>query len=494
MSDEERGKELDTVDSGFTARVPSVRRVPGITIVTHPNAERVGHRAIALPLLLGEELELSRVHPEFADRDGRPRGPLETTRVSRKPVVLRALGDGVAIDPGETEGVIVGGAPLEGPVRLSGAQLERGVLVELGRRVSVLLVWMEPAGRPVAAHGMIGVSESLDEVRRGVDDGAAHDDPVLITGESGTGKELVARAIHAASARASGPFVAINMATLVPSMAPSELFGHIKGAFTGAAEDRPGLFRRAQGGTLFLDEIGDVGVEVQSMLLRALEAREVTPVGASMPRPIDVRILAATDRDLEDAMASGSFRGPLFHRLGAERIALRPLRERLEDIVPILLSFAPELELRAEHARVLLAHRWPGNARELRNIGRWLATGSESRRQPGALAERLGVDTAPVVPLEAAPSGDLTDDALVQALHEHGYAIGRTARALNVSKNYLYKRMADCPQVRRARDVTPAEIEAASDACGGDVQEMARTLRVSSRGLSLRMTELGMDR
>ena len=190
----------------------------------------------------------------------------------------------------------------------------------------------------------------------------------LITGETGTGKELVARAIHAHGLRRDKPFVAVNCAAIPAELMESELFGHKRGAFTGAIVDRGGAFRDAAGGTLFLDEIGDMDTALQSKILRALQEREVTPVGGK-PTPVDVRVIAATHRDLRTLVRDGRFREDLFYRLHVVPIELPPLRERLADIVPLAESFLGRAgkRLAADAAARLLTHSWPGNVRELKN-------------------------------------------------------------------------------------------------------------------------------
>lgn len=207
---------------------------------------------------------------------------------------------------------------------------------------------------------------------------AGFDVPVLILGETGTGKELFAEAIHAASPRKHAPFVAINCGALSPELASSELFGHVKGAFTGATSARKGHFRSAEGGTLFLDEIGDLPADTQVRLLRALQSKEVTPVGASKSEPINVRILAATHRDLMTDVASGRFREDLFHRLAVGILRLPPLRDRPGDVEMLLDEFLQQFnreaadrpegeqkELTPQARQTLLRHAWPGNVREL---------------------------------------------------------------------------------------------------------------------------------
>jgi two-component system NtrC family response regulator len=199
---------------------------------------------------------------------------------------------------------------------------------------------------------------------------ADSDATVLITGETGTGKEVVARALHRHGRRAAHAFVAVNCAAIPGELLESQLFGHTRGAFTGAVADRAGSFREADKGTLFLDEIGDMSLPLQAKLLRVLQDKMVTPLGGK-PVSVDVRILAATHRDLAQAVREGRFREDLFYRLGVVPVALPPLRERLADILPLAEHFltlaGAQKRLSAEAAARLLAHPWPGNVRELRN-------------------------------------------------------------------------------------------------------------------------------
>jgi len=234
----------------------------------------------------------------------------------------------------------------------------------------------EVARRTVPGDRLVGKSPALLDIFKTVGRLAGRDVSVLVTGESGTGKELVARAIHAASPRAAAPFVAVNTAAIPRDLLESELFGHEKGAFTGAVEARVGRFREASGGTLFLDEIGDMPVDLQAKLLRVLQSSEVTPVGGRRSETVDVRILAATHRDLDTATAAGEFREDLLYRLRVVPLHIPPLRERPEDIPTLADHFvgryAEELgtgpRMLAEASLEKLgAHPWPGNVRELEN-------------------------------------------------------------------------------------------------------------------------------
>jgi two-component system nitrogen regulation response regulator GlnG len=234
----------------------------------------------------------------------------------------------------------------------------------------------EVRGRSVPGERLVGRSPDMIEVFKTIGRVARSDVAVLITGESGTGKELIANAIHDASARAERPLVTVNAAAIPRELLESELFGHERGAFTGAVEARPGRFREAEGGTLFLDEIGDMPLELQAKLLRVLQSGEVTSVGGGRPERVDVRILAATHRDLETAVATGRFREDLLYRLRVVPIHVPPLRERREDVGVLaehfIQRYAEELtgephflsDAALEH---LSAHEWPGNVRELEN-------------------------------------------------------------------------------------------------------------------------------
>ena len=224
--------------------------------------------------------------------------------------------------------------------------------------------------------GLLGDSAPMKRVHDLISRIAPSGASVLVAGETGTGKELVARAIHAASPRADGPFVAINCAAVPPALLESELFGHAKGSFTDAKTARQGLFVQADGGTLFLDEIGEMPVEMQAKLLRALQERSVRPVGANEEVPFDVRILSATHRNLEEAVAAGQFRQDLFYRINVVTVELPPLRDRHQDILTLAEQFLrtfsmsmdrPAPSMPPEVAERLLSYDWPGNVRELEN-------------------------------------------------------------------------------------------------------------------------------
>ncbi len=259
-----------------------------------------------------------------------------------------------------------------------------------------------PTGDTEVFAGMVGVAPSMRHVFRTIEKVAAHKASVLITGESGTGKELVARAIHDLSPRASKPFVAINCGAIPETLLESELFGYVRGAFTDAVRDKTGLFEQATGGTLFLDEIGELSPALQVKLLRALQEEEIRRVGANATTKIDVRVIAATLRDLAVAIARGSFREDLFYRLNVLPLALPPLRERAEDVPALVEHFLQRYASKhylaggcaqavsATAMKLLCAHPWPGNIRELENtIERALVLCDGEVIEPEMLEDKL---------------------------------------------------------------------------------------------------------
>ncbi len=232
------------------------------------------------------------------------------------------------------------------------------------------------------AFGMAPVMRHLFATLSGA---AAADITVLLEGESGVGKDVLARAIHTTSARRDAPFVVVDCGTIPPNLIESELFGHVRGAFTGATEDRRGVFEEANGGTLFLDEIGELPLDMQPKLLRALESREIRPVGGKKTKKIDVRIVAATNKKLAEASRKGDFREDLYYRIAVARVTVPPLRDRPEDIIPLATRFLrlarndATLEVPPDLAAMLSEYSFPGNVRELRNIvERWAVLGDSA--------------------------------------------------------------------------------------------------------------------
>ncbi|HKW57512.1 MAG TPA: sigma-54 dependent transcriptional regulator [Candidatus Acidoferrum sp.] len=300
--------------------------------------------------------------------------------------------------------------------------------------------------------GLIGVSAKMQRVYKMMEKVSQHEYPVLILGESGTGKELVARSIHYSGPRKDRPFSPVDCSSIVPTLIESELFGYVKGAFTGAMQSKQGLLEAAQGGTLFLDEIGDMPVDLQAKLLRALQEREIKPVGSTERRQINIRIIAATNRDLDAAIRSGSFRQDLFFRLNVVQIKLPPLRERKSDIQLLVTSFlekfsdphGPPRTISEDAMRRLIAYDWPGNVRELENaIERAVAMGSGPIVHVGDLPSNLHFPSGERVPEkdELLPMEELERRAILRTLRETGGDKLAAARMLGIGKTTLYRKL-----------------------------------------------------
>lgn len=300
--------------------------------------------------------------------------------------------------------------------------------------------------------GLIGASPKMQRVYKLIEKVSQHRYPVLILGESGTGKELVARSIHFLGQRRNKPFSPVDCSSLTPTLVESELFGYVKGAFTGAHQTRAGLFESADGGTVFLDEIGDLPVDLQAKLLRVLQEREVRPVGSTERVPVDVRIIAATHRDLEAAVRSGGFRQDLFFRLNVLQIKMPPLRDRKSDIPLLVASFLekfsdpqrPVRTISEDAMRRLMAYDWPGNVRELENaVERAVAMGSGPIVHIGDLPSNLQykAEEKPLEVDEVLPLEDLERRAIFRALRETGGDKLAAARLLRIGKTTLYRKL-----------------------------------------------------
>ncbi|NIP68389.1 MAG: AAA domain-containing protein [Planctomycetales bacterium] len=307
---------------------------------------------------------------------------------------------------------------------------------------------------------IIGTSKWSDEVRAQVGQVARFTSSVLITGPSGTGKELIARSIHEQGPRAGRPFVPVDCAAIPGTLFASQLFGHVKGAFTGATADSLGCFRAAEGGTIFLDEVGELELELQAKLLRVIQERQVTPVGSHRPIPIDVRIVAATNRTLDQEVAAGRFRLDLFYRLEVLSIAADALKDRIEDIEPLARYFVettcrefeiPPKRLTPGAIRMMQAYDWPGNVRQLQNIVERAIVLSETPDIGPEFIPRID-DTAvpdPALvgePGSQAPAGwktmaDNERDHIRRTLEFTGYNQSAAARLLEIDYRLLMRRI-----------------------------------------------------
>jgi len=299
---------------------------------------------------------------------------------------------------------------------------------------------------------MVGSSPSMRKVYSMIGDLADLESTVLITGESGTGKELVARALHNEGIRKKGPFVAVNCSAIGDNLLESELFGHVKGAFTGAQRDRAGRFETADGGTIFLDEIGDISTRMQLRLLRVLQEREFERVGDDRTRKVDVRVIAATNRDLPEKVGDGSFREDLYYRLNVIEIQMPALRERCEDIPLLVDHFIRRLNshlkkdiksLSSDAMEIIMKHQWPGNIRQLENVMEHAAIqckGETITREclPGSFLS-TGDSSSRCLTARASADGEATD--IREALEKSAWNKAKAARLLGISRATIYRKM-----------------------------------------------------
>jgi transcriptional regulator with PAS, ATPase and Fis domain len=365
----------------------------------------------------------------------------------------------------QRELVLTPGGP-EARRRPRALRLRATALAEGGRGTgwAVLLApcQVDPSSREELFHGLWTQDPRMRRLFRIIEKAARTEASVLVRGESGTGKELVANALHVLSPRSRGPFRAINCAALSPSLLESELFGHVRGAFTGAVRDSPGHFRLAQGGTLFLDEVAELPLELQAKLLRVLETRTVIPVGGRESVAVDVRIVAATHRALRREVEQGRFRADLMYRLRVVPIFLPALRERPGDILPLAERFLAELNARggrqvlrisARARRQLQEYPWPGNVRELRNVMEYAHVMGEGptlteaelppefNEQARPVRLPLAPESIAAPPPTATPARELRLEDLRRALEKTGGNRARAASLLGISRVTLWRRL-----------------------------------------------------
>jgi len=324
-----------------------------------------------------------------------------------------------------------------------------------GRRVIESACVHQELERQMLSGGIIGRSEAMTRVLRLIQKAAPADSTVLITGETGSGKEVVARAIHRLSARSARPFVTVDCGTLVETLFESELFGHTKGAYSGAVESAPGKIELAEGGTLFLDEIANISVQMQARLLRVVQEREISRVGSTQRKKIDVRIVSATNRDLQQAVRDGNFREDLFYRLNVIHIEVPPLRDRIEDIPALAAHYVKKLAaerrrpapaISDEAMRFLKTHEWPGNVRELINALEYAVVTCEGDRI-GLRDLPYGTDADPRPamlagnPADAGHLARMEQAEILRALEQFGGNRTKAAEYLGIHRKTLREKI-----------------------------------------------------
>jgi DNA-binding NtrC family response regulator len=367
--------------------------------------------------------------------------------VSRHHLTITATAGGFQLrDLSSTNGTFLAG------YRVELGYIDSGALIQAGETTVRFDALEERVSQPLSereSYGdVLGQSAAMRRVFAMLERIAASDTTVLLDGETGTGKGALAEAIHRQSARASGPFVVVDCGAIPPNLIESELFGHERGAFTGAEEMRIGAFGAADGGTLFLDEVGELGPDLQPKLLRALESRQIRRIGSVTPVPVDVRVIAATNRDLRQEVNAGTFRTDLFYRLNVMRVTVPPLRERRDDI-PLLaahfyrrLTQNPEAAPPADLITSLLRQQWPGNVRELRSaVERAVLLGQAAAAPaPGQAPSESWPDLDFTISFRESKEGALavwTRVYVRELVDRYGGNLSRAARAVSMDRNHL---------------------------------------------------------
>jgi two-component system nitrogen regulation response regulator GlnG len=514
-------------------RAQRLRLVPTLTIQWHPSVDRVGHAASFAELTPNEPVRLTRNEPSFLDPAGRhPGRGLDDHSLSSSSAAFTltrtAPGAYQLLRGPARPRVTLNGHLFEGTKSLTDDDLDFGQVIVAGD-VTLLLHRCSHPRPPEAPDelGLVGVSDVTRGLRRSVRELAAFDRPVFIRGESGAGKTFLARALHHSGPRAKGPLVEVNMAKLGRDLVDSNLFGHEKGAFTGADQRRAGYFLAANGGTLFLDEIGHAPLDVQRALLKAVEDGEILPLGATRPIKVDVRIIAGTNANLVEKMRDGTFAEELFNRLSADEIIVPPLRDRREDVGLLLLAKLrrvleklgqlhrlatptrsedrPWLGASAVGEIVRQAAEFRGNIRRLENIANWLVTASDDRANvDGALTKlRKSIEDdksvaagrstpepnrSPVTEPAARPL-KVTAEELRRLFEENGRNVDRVAKKLGRSRSTIYRLVQSDPSIPKTADVDDAAILAAWDEAGGDVDRAAALVKLARRHFQQRLAK-----
>ncbi|TQV76429.1 sigma-54-dependent Fis family transcriptional regulator [Aliikangiella marina] len=501
-----------------------------ISIIYHTDLSRIGERHWLSPLSGIGQTEISRLSPHFyppQDEHSINKGrALEDPYISRKPVKIYFEHGGIKVESNQE--VFINGDKNTGSL----ISIGQGVLINIANRVLLLIHTQKLTKHSNnLAHDFLGFSDNVTEVRGQIQKVASLDVPVLIRGESGTGKELIAKAIARNSHRNQMPFVVVNMAAITSSLAPAELFGTAKGAFTGATSSRKGYFEIANNGTLFLDEIGEAAEEIQTTLLRALETGEIQAVGSSSTRKVNVRLISATDANLESKIENESFKNPLLQRIAGYEIMLAPLRERKVDIGLLMARFLTqeldninekiksetpaEVENLCRIFETFALYHWPGNVRELKNLTRQLVIDNRgedsivlssklrSKLQVGriqrdrkrgladSIKDLINENSASIQKhLTRRKPNAVSNDELLTAFQECEWDIQATARRLRISRASLYNRIDKHPELRRATDITQDELKQSYVNAQGDLDQMTQALRVSKSAIKRRLNEI----
>lgn len=496
------------------------RPLLGLTIVWHPDAQRIGEQFIATNT--DGVVELSRFLPMFRHPAGDGL-PLGYGGVSREPLrILRTSSDHIVIQPPESRMVVeLNGVEIQGAHQVSPEQITAGAILGLGRAILICLHWMRCLPKKNDIAGLIGVGSAAILLRDQIRQIAVMDFPVLLLGETGTGKEIAARAIHAHSKRRHASLVTVNMAALNESLAAADLFGAVKGAYTGAQQARKGLFGEAAGASLFLDEIGNTPATIQPMLLRVLETGDYRPLGAQQDMHSSARLIAATDQDLY----SEHFNQALLRRLESFVIQLPPLRSRREDIGVLLkhlleeiraVSLTPLPSLSVPLISAIANYDWPGNIRQLSHVLRRILLALQAGESPdfaalvqprngrineditafnvGSVASNTShvtertrtagaAESANDLPVLRKKMNEFCEAEVLQAMDNNDWYIQGAAQELGISRPSMYKLLEQHSAIRRAEQIPLEEIRQTLASSAGDIEACAAILKTPSEAL-----------
>jgi DNA-binding NtrC family response regulator len=502
-----------TLTSPLSAMSKGASPLLGLTIVWHPDQSRIGEQFVG-----GTSaglVEISRFLPLFR-KPGSEGLALGHGGISRDPVrILRDAVDGIEIHlPASRMVVELNGHEIHETRYLSAENIEAGQILGLGRTILVCLHWMRclPKNNPVA--GLLGVGSAAIVARDQIRQVAGTDLPVLLLGETGTGKEIAARAIHALSKRNSARLVTVNMAALNESLAAADLFGAVKGAYTGAQTTRQGLFAEAEGATLFLDEIGNTPATVQPMLLRVLEGGDYRPLGAQKDQHSSARIIAATDQELD----SESFNQALLRRLESFVIHLPPLRARREDIGVLIVHLlntsalaqvnGTTISLPTTLITELASYDWPGNIRQLAHVlkramlalqmGETPSLDSLVKISPERISSSGTLKLDPSMPPTTSSAArhkkpaELSEQTILNAMENNDWYIQAAAQELGISRPSMYKLLEAHAQIRRIEQISEEEIRQSLETSAGDVERCASLLKTPSEALRRHLRGLGL--
>ncbi len=500
-----------TLTSPITRALGSDNPLLCLTIIWHPEHERIGDQAI----VTGQHFSLSRYQPAFCkpEQNGLPLG---YAGISRAPLEFAIDDQGAVIlnAPNSRMQVEINGKTLQGNCQLSSEQINNGVIIGLGRAILLCLHWLTALPKNNAIEGLIGVSSNIQKVRDQIHQIAPTDHGVLVLGETGTGKEVVAQAIHSLSQRKHKSLVSVNMAALNEDLAAADLFGAVKGAYTGAQTARNGYFQEAEDATLFLDEIGNAPASVQPMLLRVLETNDYRPLGATKDLKTTARIFAATDQDLY----GGGFNPALLRRLESFVINLPPLRNRREDLGVLIIHLmqSPSLANIADQnlSFTLLTqfatYDWPGNIRQLRHFLKRVLIGMAAN-EPTSFGSLINIPVQRITysaePTNAytpsAPSSvekqtrkklnELSEEDVLAALEENEWNIQSAAQALGISRPSMYKLMEVNSKIRRVEKIPAEEIQQAWQASNSDIEACASLLKTPAEALRRCLRQSGRE-